>query len=95
VSGIASHSTRLLYVSIYGGFLFVLLAVLQFAWVIYLKLAHGVGVAGWASVIAAIWLTGGAILASLGILGIYIGRIFEQVKERPIFVVRKRVRREQ
>lgn len=92
VSGIASHSTRLLYLSIYGAFVFVFLAVAQFAWVIYLKLFHGVGVAGWASVVAAIWLTGGAILASLGVLGIYVGRIFEQVKERPLYVVRRRIR---
>jgi dolichol-phosphate mannosyltransferase len=94
VSGIASHSTRLLYLSIYGGFLFVALAVVQFGWVVYLKLAHSIGVAGWVSVMAAIWLTGGAVLAALGVLGIYIGRIFEQVKARPIYVVRERIRRE-
>jgi polyisoprenyl-phosphate glycosyltransferase len=93
VSGIASHSTRLLYLSIYAGFAFVALAVVQFAYVIYLKIFRGVGVAGWASLMAAIWLTGGAILSSLGILGIYVGRVFEQVKQRPIYIVRKRVER--
>ena len=93
VSGIASHSTRLLYLSIYTGFVFVALSIAQFAWVLYLKFAHDVGVAGWASVIAAVWLTGGAILAALGVLGIYIGRIFEQVKQRPIYIVRSRIRR--
>lgn len=93
VSGIASHSTRLLYLSIYAGFAFVALAVVQFAYVIYLKIFRGVGVAGWSSVMGAIWLTGGAILSSLGILGIYLGRVFEQVKQRPMYIVRKRIER--
>jgi len=93
ISGIASHSTRLLYLSIYAGFAFVGLAVAQFAYVLYLKAFHGVGVAGWASVMAAIWLTGGAVLSSLGVLGIYLGRVFEQVKQRPIYIVRKRIER--
>jgi polyisoprenyl-phosphate glycosyltransferase len=94
VFGIAAHSTRLLYLSIYTGFLFFVLAVAQFAVVIFRKFADGIGVAGWASVMAAIWLMGGAILFSLGVIGIYIGRIVEDVKGRPSFIVRKRVRRE-
>ena len=92
VSGIASQSTRLLILSIYIGFFFVALSVVQFVYVIVMKLTHGVGVAGWASTMAVLWLIGGAILFSLGILGVYIGRIFEQVQERPLFVIRQRIR---
>lgn len=94
MSGITAHSTRLLHMSIYAGFSFVILAIVQFAYVIFRKLADGIGVEGWASVMAAIWLMGGAILFSLGVIGIYVGRIVEDVKGRPPFVVRRRVRAE-
>jgi glycosyltransferase involved in cell wall biosynthesis len=94
LAGITAHSTRLLHLSIYAGFSFFALAVVQFAYVIFRKLADGIGVEGWASVMAAIWLMGGAILFSLGVIGIYIGRIVEDVKGRPPFVVRRRIRAE-
>jgi polyisoprenyl-phosphate glycosyltransferase len=89
--GVVAHSTRLLTFSIYMGFAFVLLSVLQFGYVIYLKLFRGVGVAGWTSLMAALWLMGGAILSSLGILGLYIARVVEEVKERPAYIVRERL----
>jgi polyisoprenyl-phosphate glycosyltransferase len=94
MAGITAHSTRLLHLSIYAGFSFVALAVVQFAYVLFRKFADGIGVAGWASVMAALWLIGGAILFSLGVIGIYVGRIVEDVKGRPPFVVRRRVRSE-
>jgi glycosyltransferase involved in cell wall biosynthesis len=89
--GVVAHSTRLLTFSIYVGFGFVVLSVGQFGYVIYLKFFRGVGVAGWTSLIAAIWLIGGAILSSLGVIGLYVARIVEEVKERPAYIVRERL----
>ena len=43
---------------------------------------------GWSSTIAAIFLMSGMILFAIGIVGIYIGNIFIQIKERPLYVVR-------
>jgi polyisoprenyl-phosphate glycosyltransferase len=94
VVGVTAHSTRLLNFSIYAGFSFFVLACLQFSYVIFKKLAHGIGLAGWTSVMASIWLVGGAVLFSLGVIGIYIGRIVEDVKQRPSYIVRKRIRQE-
>ena len=45
-------------------------------------------VPGWTSILASLWLVGGAIVSSIGILGIYLSRIFLEVKNRPITVVR-------
>jgi dolichol-phosphate mannosyltransferase len=89
--GVVAHSTRLLTFSIYVGFAFVVLSVLQFGHVLYLKLFRGVGVAGWTSLMAAIWLIGGAILSSLGVIGLYLARIVEEVKQRPAYIVRERI----
>jgi putative glycosyltransferase len=44
---------------------------------------------GWTSIIASIWLLGGVIILSVGIVGIYLSRIFEEVKARPYTIVRK------
>ena len=53
---------------------------------------HGdVTVAGYTSVIASMWLLAGVVLFCMGIIGLYVGRVFESVKFRPTFVVRERL----
>jgi dolichol-phosphate mannosyltransferase len=53
----------------------------------YLKLVYGITIEGWTSVIVSLYLLGGLIIMNLGLLGIYIGRIFDQAKQRPLYVV--------
>jgi hypothetical protein len=43
---------------------------------------------GWATLVTLICLVGGTILICLGILGEYVGRIFEEVKQRPLYIVK-------
>lgn len=43
---------------------------------------------GWTSIIAAVFLVGGLVLIALGVVGLYIGNIFMEVKNRPLYVVR-------
>jgi glycosyltransferase involved in cell wall biosynthesis len=50
-------------------------------------------VPGWSSVIIVTCLVGGSILISIGVLGEYVGRIFEAIKERPLYVIASRVTR--
>jgi len=45
--------------------------------------------AGWVWILASVWLLGGLIIMSVGVLGLYVGRIFGQVKRRPNAIVRK------
>ena len=40
---------------------------------------------GWASLMLSIWMVGGFILISLGVIGLYLGRIFNEVKARPLY----------
>ena len=53
------------------------------------KFVFGYGVEGWASTMVSVWFLGGLILSQLGILGLYLGKIFEQIKGRPLFLVRE------
>ncbi len=47
---------------------------------------------GWLSIITSIWLIGGIILASVGIIGIYLAKIFNQVKNRPLYIIKSIVK---
>lgn len=49
---------------------------------------------GWTSVMASIWLLGGLIMSSIGVIGIYLSKIFSEAKQRPYTIVRQIYRRE-
>jgi dolichol-phosphate mannosyltransferase len=69
------------------GFVSVLLCLLALVWTLYERLFTDETVAGWTSVIVVVLFLGGVQLLSLGIIGQYVGRIFEEVKERPLYIV--------
>jgi putative glycosyltransferase len=60
--------------------------ILRFLYGLYF---HGISVTGWASLIVSIWFLGGLVILFLGILGIYIARIFVEAKHRPYSIVRQ------
>lgn len=51
------------------------------------KIIWGTPILGWTSLITSIWLLGGLVIGCLGILGLYIGRIYNETKRRPIYVI--------
>ncbi len=91
VESIVSQSDKPLRLSIRFGFLVSLCATLYGAWLVFRYLHWGIPVAGWTSVIVSIYLVAGLLFANLGIVGLYIGRIFEATKERPLYVVKETV----
>ena len=86
VDGIVAQSTRLLYVATVLGFSAVLVSFFVAA-ALAVSYFTGSRVPGWTSLIVVIFLSTGIVLFSLGILGLYVGKIFEQVKARPIYHV--------
>ena len=90
IDGILSFSTRPLLFGVGIGAGFALLASLYAVYLLMRLLLVGpFGVAGWITVVLLVSFLGGVILMNLGLLGIYIGRIYEQVKGRPVYVVGK------
>jgi len=84
---ITSQSTKPLYFSIKLGFV---MSILSFLYIIYLVISYfvlGDVNPGWTSTIASIFLVGGLLLSALGVTGIYIGNIFEETKDRPLYIV--------
>lgn len=67
-----------------------MIAIISFgigAWVLYQYFLHQITVPGYTSLLVSLWFIGGIILFVLGLIGLYIGKIFEGVKNRPIYVV--------
>jgi glycosyltransferase involved in cell wall biosynthesis len=90
LNGITSQSNKLLYFSIGVGFTFFLLSITGIFILLFMYFTHGYK-EGWTSMIAMILLSTGLILMSLGILGIYIGKIFDQTKDRPLFLIDQKI----
>jgi dolichol-phosphate mannosyltransferase len=59
-------------------------------WIILKSLSVGFLVSGWASIMVAMFFLFGIILIFMGIIGIYVGEIFRQVKNRPLYIVEKK-----
>jgi dolichol-phosphate mannosyltransferase len=59
--------------------------------VLYKKLVSGEAIIGWASTLTAILFLGGLQLVMLGLIGEYIGRIYEEVKRRPYYIIRDKI----
>jgi dolichol-phosphate mannosyltransferase len=85
-NGIFFQTTILLRWIVYAGFWVSALGLLLAAYFVYQYLAHSV-VPGWTSLAVLILLIGGFIIASTGISGLYVGKIFEQAKNRPLYVI--------
>jgi len=88
VQGITSFSTKPLYIAAYLGFIFSLAALLYVPYAIASYLLGHV-VSGWASIIVTIAFFGGLQLSILGIIGLYIGKIFMQGKRRPFYIIKE------
>jgi glycosyltransferase involved in cell wall biosynthesis len=87
LQGVTSFSVKPLYAAIYLGFTFSILSILYVPYVIH-AFHIGKEVSGWASIIMTIVFFGGLQLIILGIIGIYIGKMFMQVKNRPNYIIR-------
>jgi glycosyltransferase involved in cell wall biosynthesis len=72
------------------GLLVSFVGVLYLIYVVCVRLFSNDAVQGWTSVLAVTLLLGGVQLASLGIIGQYLGRMYDEVKQRPLYVVRGR-----
>lgn len=59
------------------------------AYVLYVTLVQGAGVPGWGSLMAGVLLIGGIQLICLGMIGEYVGRIFDEVRRRPLYLIRR------
>ncbi|MFY9228229.1 MAG: glycosyltransferase family 2 protein [Candidatus Microsaccharimonas sp.] len=89
IDGITSFTTAPLRISTYIGFIVSLIAFIYLVVLIVRTLLFGTDLGGYPSTMAVILFLGGVQLLSLGIIGEYIGRIFNETKQRPLYLVQE------
>jgi putative glycosyltransferase len=88
VNALTSFSNRPLIYIFYLGSLVMLASLAAGALLIYESLRGRFGVPGWASIMVSIWFLGGLTIFCVGVVGVYVAKVFTETKERPYTVVR-------
>lgn len=89
INGIVSFTTAPLRLSVILGLVVSIFAFIYIVVLVIRTLAFGTDIAGYPSMMAVILFLGGVQLLSLGIIGEYVGRIFNETKQRPLYLVEK------
>jgi dolichol-phosphate mannosyltransferase len=90
---IVAYSDKPLRLSIRFGFTMAALSFAVALYYVYQALLYGSAVLGWSSLIVSIYMIGGIIIAVLGIIGLYLGKTFDQTKNRPLYVIMESTKR--
>jgi hypothetical protein len=91
LDGITSFSTAPIRAVTSLGYALVVFCAGVLGWTVYVKLFTDSAVAGWTSLLAVVLLLGGMQFVALGIIGQYVARIFEESKQRPLYLVSETV----
>lgn len=89
IDGIIGYSTKPLKIATFLGLTTAFVALLYLVIVVMQKLITGIDIPGYATIIVLILFLGGMQLFCIGIIGEYVGRIFEQAKDRPIYIAQE------
>ncbi len=90
INGIASQSDKLLRLSISLGFALFFISIIWSSYLIYIYFSLNIP-AGYTSIMVMLLLSTGLILMSIGITGLYISKIFDQVKNKPLYIIDKSI----
>jgi glycosyltransferase involved in cell wall biosynthesis len=89
IEGITSFSTAPLKVATYLGLIIAVAAILYAGVIVFKTLVYGNPVAGYPSLMTVVLFLGGVQLMTIGVLGEYVGRIFNETKRRPLYLVKE------
>ena len=88
MAGITAFSVRPMHAIFHIGVILLAIAFCIIVYVAY-SVITGHAVSGWASLILSIWVVGSFIILSIGIAGMYIGNIYNEVKRRPLYHIQE------
>ncbi len=89
VDAVTSFSSKPLAFIFYAGVVISAVSAVSLVLLTIQYFVLGVGVSGWTSLIVSIWMVGGMVVFSLGVIGIYLSKIFSEVKQRPFTIIRR------
>ena len=91
IDSIVAQSNKPLRLSIKLGFLISLSSLSYALYLIGRYFMYNIPVEGWTSVMVSIYFIGGLLFANMGILGLYIGKTFDEVKDRPLYIIKEAI----
>ena len=91
IDSIISHSNKPLRLCIKFGILVSFMSSTYGIWLIARYFIHAVPIVGWTSIMVVIFFIFGILLGVLGILGLYIGKIFDETKGRPLYITQETI----
>lgn len=86
---IIAYSDKPLRLAVRFGFLMASFAFCYGVYVLIRATFYGVAIMGWSSLVISLYFIGGIIIAILGVIGIYLGKTFDESKKRPLYIVRR------
>lgn len=86
---IIAHSDKPLRLAVRFGFMMAFFSFCYGVFILGRALIYGSSIPGWNSLIVSLYFIGGIIIAILGILGIYLGKTFDESKKRPLYIIRR------
>src|SRR5688500_1246652 len=89
-----SLSHRPLYSIFFLGIIWVFVSGANIVYILVQKWLYGAEIEGWASIMASLWLIGGVVIFLLGLIGIYLSKIFLEIKNRPLSIIKTIYRRD-
>ena len=89
VETIIAHSDKPLRLAIRFGFLMAFFSFGYGAYILGHALIYGSTIPGWNSLIVSLYFIGGIIIGILGVLGVYLGKAFDEIKKRPLYIIRR------
>ncbi len=85
---IVSFSSKPLYYVFYVGIFLSIVSFFSIAYLVINKLFFAVAIDGWTSLIVSVYLLGGLVIAGIGVVGIYLAKVYEEVKDRPLTIIK-------
>jgi len=89
IDSISSFSEKPLVFIAYLGFFLLIVSIVLTFYLLFNRVVYGLVLEGWMSLFVSIWLLGGLIIFCIGIVGIYLSKVFIQVKNRPYTIIKK------
>lgn len=91
VDSIAAYTNKPLILSIQFGFIISFISFLSGIFLILRYFYMGIPIIGWTSLVVSVFFSTGLIIADLGIIGMYVGKIFNETKKRPLYIIKETI----
>ena len=91
IDSIVSHSNKPLRLSIQLGFFIALISLIYACWLVIRYFFYHTPAEGWTSLMVSMFFMFGLLFAIIGITGLYIGKIFDEVKRRPLYIIQETI----